>query len=106
MKLAIRRQQLAQIKKNLKIQCKMSEEQLSKEREIIDKIDDSIIDLLVSRYNVVEKIRDLKRTLNLETFSPQREREILNKLENRKHSKHLLEIFNKIMEESRKIQQK
>lgn len=83
----------------------MSIEQLNNERKIIDGIDEEIASLLVSRFGVVERIKDLKQKMNLEMHNPARENEVLEKLRTKEHSEHLLEIFNKIMEESRKLQQ-
>lgn len=84
----------------------MSIEQLNNERRIIDEIDEEIASLLVSRFGVVEKIKDLKRKMNLEIHNSARETEVLEKLRTKEHSDHLSEVFNKIMEESRKLQQK
>lgn len=89
-----------------KNQHKMSTEQLNKERETIDKLDEEIISLLVSRFGVVERIRDFKQKMNLEIHNPLREQEVLDKLRDKEYSEHLQEIFNKIMEESRKLQNK
>ncbi len=84
----------------------MTQEQLNNERKIIDKIDEEIVTLLVSRFGVVERIKELKQKMNSEIQNPGREQEIINTLKDKNYYKHLQEIFNKIMEESRKIQQK
>ncbi len=84
----------------------MSIEQLNNERRIIDEIDEEIASLLVSRFGVVKRIKYLKRKMNLEIHNSARETEVLEKLRTKEHSEYLLEVFNKIMEESRKLQQK
>ena len=82
----------------------MFEEQLNEEREVIDKIDEEIISLLVSRFGVVERIKNLKLKENIEIFQPEPEREKTEMLRDEKHSEHLQEIFKKIMEEAKKHQ--
>ena len=83
---------------------KMFEEEIEREREAIDNIDEEITKLLTSRFEVVERIKNLKLSANIQIFQPERERKIIENLRNEKHSEHLQEIFKKIMEEAKKHQ--
>ncbi|MFX0049174.1 MAG: prephenate dehydratase [Candidatus Hermodarchaeota archaeon] len=49
-------------------------------RKQIDEIDDAIVELLNKRANAVIKIGNLKKTLNLEIFQPEREEEIKERI--------------------------
>jgi len=51
-------------------------------REMIDKIDDSILNLLVSRMDLVEKIGGLKKQNSTAIYHPDREKEIIDRLVN------------------------
>ncbi|MBI5065524.1 chorismate mutase [Candidatus Woesearchaeota archaeon] len=77
---------------------------LTRERNFINNIDDSIVKLLITRFELVESIKEIKQNLGLEIHQPKREQEILEKLKNNPHAEHLQEIFKKIMEEARKHQ--
>lgn len=52
-------------------------------REKIDKIDDEIVALLESRVQIVKEIGELKNKLNIDVYNPQREREILKRLQSK-----------------------
>jgi chorismate mutase/prephenate dehydratase len=56
------------------------DQQLEDIRKIIDEIDDSLVELLNKRANAVIKIGDLKKSLNLEVYQPNREEEIKRRL--------------------------
>ncbi len=77
---------------------------LAKERNFINHIDNSIVQLLITRFELVESIKETKQKLGLEIHQPTREQEILDKLKTNPHAEHLQEIFKKIMEEARKHQ--
>ncbi|MFX1568305.1 MAG: chorismate mutase [Promethearchaeota archaeon] len=49
-------------------------------REEINKIDDQIIELLNIRGKLSQKIGILKKQISLDTFQPQREKEIINRI--------------------------
>lgn len=50
-------------------------------REQIDRIDDEIITLLQKRLKIAKQIGELKNKLNIEVYNPQREEEILKRLQ-------------------------
>lgn len=50
-------------------------------REQIDKIDDEIVGLLEKRLQIAKQIGELKTKLNVEVYHPQREEEILRRLQ-------------------------
>ena len=67
---------------------KLSKEQNYKEdleeiRKRINEIDDQIVDLLNKRGNIVIKIGNLKKNLNLEVFQPKREIEIIERIKDK-----------------------
>jgi len=57
--------------------------ELRKLREEIDKIDDTIVELLNNRGKIVAMIGDLKDSLNMKVFQPHREKEIIERLKNK-----------------------
>mgnify|MGYP001560198056 CR=1 FL=1 len=71
-------------------------------RRKIDKIDEKIANLLRKRAEKVIEIKKLKKSKKLPVTDYNREREILDKLENDYEKA----IFKKILLESRKIQKK
>jgi len=79
-------------------------------RKDINDIDKQIMGLLINRLEVVEKVGELKKKHNLNVLDQKREDAIYKKIENyygkdTNETKFLSEIYNKIMEESKKKQQ-
>lgn len=91
----------------MKLPKKMGEiEELRKE---IDRIDDSLLALLLQRKSIVEQIGKLKKINKLNIFDKNREQQILKKIEDfsKKHNisnDDLSDIFKKIMDYSKKVQ--
>ncbi len=54
--------------------------ELSKLREKIDAIDDSILDFLTKRAKAASEICEIKAKTNLPVFSPEREKEVLARI--------------------------
>lgn len=81
-------------------------EKLEKFRKEIDKIDDEIVDLLNKRGEIVLKIGKIKKQHNLKTKQPNRENEILKRIQNRStiYKKSIQAIWKKILKASRNIQ--
>ncbi len=52
-------------------------------RKQIDQLDERILELLEERSNIVLKIGEIKKKLNIETYQPDREREIIKNLKSR-----------------------
>lgn len=73
-------------------------------RQEIDKIDDSIIELLEERFNLVIKIGQYKKEKSLPIFDPKRELTIKQKLNNKKYQNSLSTIYEAILKESKAIQ--
>lgn len=57
--------------------------ELEKLRKNIDDIDDKLINLLNERYQLVIEISDIKKSLKLDTFQPQREMDIIQRIKNK-----------------------
>ena len=57
-----------------------NKKELEQFRLDIDKIDDKIINLLNKRAEIVLNISRVKKILNLDTYQPQREREIIQRI--------------------------
>lgn len=73
-------------------------------RKQIDKIDDEIIMLLVKRFEIVKLIGEHKQKHNLKVYDPEREKDIIQRLQSNDLSKEFIEdIFNRIFQESKKI---
>ena len=85
-------------------------ELLKQIRDEIDSIDDSLVELLNYRAAKYEILSTLKQQLFLNNYSPQREKEIIERLANNKksnlNSKDLMRIFERIIDVSRAIQKK
>jgi len=81
-------------------------EKLEKFRKEIDKIDDEIVDLLNKRGEIVLKIGKIKKLHNLEIKQPNREFEILGRIQSRStiYKKSIQAIWKEILKASRKIQ--
>ena len=81
--------------------------ELRKLREEIDKIDDTIVELLNKRGNIVAAIGDLKGQLDMKVFQPQREKEIIERLKNKSsifRDSSIEAIWKEIMSASKLIQ--
>ena len=86
----------------------MSKE-LNEIRNMIDRIDDSIIDLLSTRKKLVEQIALLKKNLNIKVIDNKREKELLKRLKEKARQKGLDEklidtVYEIILKNSRKKQ--
>ena len=85
-------------------------ELLKQIRDEIDSIDDSLAELLNYRAAKYEILSMLKQQLVLNNYSPQREKEIIERIANNKksnlNSKDLMRIFERIIDVSRAIQKK
>ena len=78
-------------------------------REQIDKIDREIVLLLARRFEIVGKISDYKKKNNLQVLDKKREKVILEEKlnlaqKNNLDEEFIVDIFKKIMEQSKKIQ--
>lgn len=77
---------------------------LDKYRKEIDKIDDSIIELLEQRFNLVVEIGQYKKENNLPVFDAKRESAIKQKFATKKYQDSLSNIYDTILKESKTIQ--
>lgn len=78
-------------------------------RNIINKIDIELIELLTKRMNISKEIAEYKIKNNIDIYDPIRENIILNKykeeLNNNKYSENIIEIMKKIIIESKRVQE-
>jgi chorismate mutase len=85
-------------------------ELLKQIRDEIDSIDDSLVELLNYRATKYEILSTLKQQLDLNNYSPKREKEIIERIGNSSKSnlssKDLMQIFERIIDVSRAIQKK
>ena len=85
-------------------------ELLKQIRDEIDSIDDSLAELLNYRATKYDILSTLKQQLDLNNYSPQREKAIIERIGNGKKSnlssKDLMQIFERIIDVSRAIQKK
>ena len=82
-------------------------QELKEIRKQIDEIDDSIVELLNKRANAVIKVGNLKKSLNLEIFQPEREEEIKERIKRKStvfKLKSLEAIWKEIISASKLIQ--
>ncbi len=81
---------------------------LKKYRKEIDKIDNNLARSLLNRVKVVKKVGDFKKKHKIEIINKNREKEILQKVQNKAKSKkekdYLNNIFMEIIINSRKAQ--
>ncbi|MDO4662174.1 MAG: shikimate kinase [Tissierellia bacterium] len=70
----------------------------------IDQIDKKINDLLDERFDIAKEISKIKKKENINLTDNKREEEIFKRLENERYSKDKIEIYKKIIEQSKKIQ--
>lgn len=86
----------------------MEKIELEKIREKIDQIDEKIVQLLEERFDIVEKVAQYKKENNKNIYDEKREKEvikkILNKIKNNKLEKYIKNIYEIIMENSKKYQ--
>ena len=89
---------------------KEKRELLKQIRDEIDSIDDSLAELLDYRAAKYDILSTLKQQLDLNNYSPQREKEIIERIGNSNKSnlssKDLTHIFERIIDVSRAIQKK
>jgi chorismate mutase len=97
----------------IKIESLSKEEKielLNQIRDEIDSIDDSLAELLNYRASKYKNLSKLKKQLDLNNYSPQREKEIIERIAKRGKSnlnpKDLVQIFERIIDISRAIQKK
>ncbi len=84
-------------------------ELLKQIRDEIDSIDDSLAELLNYRAAKYDILSTLKQQLDLNNYSPQREKEIIKRIAINKSnlsSKDLMQIFERIIDVSRAIQKR
>ena len=81
---------------------------LERYRKEIDKIDEQILELLLKRQDIAEKIGKIKKKLHLEVFDPAREKDVIRKLldkaKGRLDYQILRAVFNEIISASRAVQ--
>jgi len=97
----------------IKIESLSKEEKmelLNQIRDEIDSIDDSLAELLNYRASKYKNLSKLKKQLDLNNYSPQREKEIIERIAKRGKSnlnpEELVQIFERIIDISRAIQKK
>lgn len=77
-------------------------------REELAICDEKIVDALVERYSIVEKIMAYKEQYGMPILQPAQEekqkKRLLFKLHNNKHREEIYDVFERIMRESKKIQ--
>lgn len=80
--------------------------ELSKERLKIDDIDNRILELFKKRFECVGKIKEIKKTLNLQITNLRREKEIYDKIYNNYMSEYIYfkPIYEQIITESKNYQ--
>lgn len=87
------------------MEVKMSLEEL---RNLIDEIDDSMIQLLERRLELVDAIKEEKRLMNMAIEDVNREKLILNRVNerilNHRHAEAVVSIYKAIFDESKKLQ--
>jgi chorismate mutase len=85
-------------------------ELLNQIRKEIDSVDDSLIELLNFRAGKYEILSMLKKQLDMNNYSPEREKEIIERIKNTGKenisSKDLSQIFERIIDVSRAIQKR
>lgn len=78
---------------------------LKKYREEIDRIDENLRQLLIDRFECSKKIGYYKQESGLALEHKDREIEILNVAENLPYGEHVFAVYQKILEESKRVQQ-
>ncbi len=84
--------------------------ELKELRDEVNLLDDKIISLLIERLEKSVSIGKLKKELSMESYTPVREKEILNRINSMvsddKLRIHVKRIFERIIDESRAVQRK
>ncbi len=79
-------------------------------RKTIDECDKEIVKAIEKRFNIVKEMVKFKKDNNIKIFQPNREDEVLKKvdncLQNKEYSKDLESIYLQIFKLSKEIQQK
>jgi len=79
-------------------------------RKKIDEIDDQILSLLNKRAICAAEIGKIKRSKGMQIYHPEREREIIERLVNKNpgplDNKSIRTLFERIIDESRRIERK
>jgi len=90
----------------MSVNKKHTDIELSKERLKIDDIDKKILELLKKRFECVDKIKEIKKTLNLQITNLRREKEIYDKIYNNYMSEYIYfkPIYEQIITESKNYQ--
>ncbi|GFP32381.1 chorismate mutase / prephenate dehydratase [Candidatus Hakubella thermalkaliphila] len=90
------------------MQERQVKEEIARLRREIDSLDSQIISVLNQRAEKVVILKKLKEKIGLPAYDPRREEEILENLKRLKsgplHSKHLKEIYQKILEIMRALE--
>lgn len=81
---------------------------ISQWRKCIDEVDDQLVKLLNQRARCAAEIGKVKRTEGVPVYQPEREQEILNRIQERNEGPlsngQLRSLFKRIVEETRKIE--
>ena len=77
-------------------------------RKKIDEIDQKLVEILNQRAQAAQEIGRLKRKTSMPIYEPDRERIVLEQVRNQNHGplehKHLIQIYERIMDVMRNIQ--
>lgn len=77
-------------------------------RKKIDEIDQKLVDILNQRAQAAQEIGRLKRQTNMPIYEPDRERIVLEQVQHQNHGplhhRHLMQIYERIMDVMRNIQ--
>ena len=82
-------------------------EELMKLRDEIDRVDQQLLPLILQRMEIITRVADVKKAADLPVCDPAREKEILNRVEQKAgkaYGAYAREIYKKILEMSRKYQ--
>ncbi len=77
---------------------------LSSLRNKIDLLDDKIMSLLNERFTISKQIGIIKQKTNTAILNKKREQDILNKISCYQNKKQITNVYNTILEESKKLQ--
>jgi chorismate mutase len=85
-----------------------AETELKRLREAIDRVDDVLVKLLNQRARYAVEIGEIKGTLALPVYSPEREKEVLRHVEQASagplESSAVRRLFERIIDESRRVE--
>lgn len=85
-----------------------AEAELKRLREAIDRVDDVLVKLLNQRARYAVEIGEIKGTLALPVYSPEREKEVLHHVEQASagplESSAVRRLFERIIDESRRVE--